>query len=190
MSPLFGKKKRFVVTNLFVAVDESAFVPVLTLCARAEQRIVASEGNFDVASEQIAKVAGGLIDVREHWTHAALFGDVVDDEGQADSIAQEAFADLSTRYLSAGDDDARPVEVNPGERRAVAMLTVAFEGEEATLERDVENVLLLEESLQRIVALHHQGRLLVAHVHHAPAHPEDKLTDEQLLVNYPELMTL
>lgn len=194
MSPLFGKKKRFVVTNLFVAVDESAFVPVLTLCARAEQRIVASEGDFDVATEQIAKVAGGLIDQREHWTHGALFGDVVDDEGQADSVAQEAFADMSTRYLSAGDEDAHPeargVEVNPGERRAVAMLTVAFEGEEAELERDVENVVLLEESLQKIVALHHQGRLLVAHVHHAPAHPEDKLTDEQLLVNYPELMTL
>jgi hypothetical protein len=193
MSPLFGKKKRFVVTNLFVAVDASAFLPVLTLCARAEQRIVASDGNFDVASEQIAKVAGGLIDQREHWTHAALFGDVVDDEGQADAVAQEAYADMSTRYLSAGDDDDKgsvEVEVNPGERRAVAMLTVAFEGEEAALERDVENVVLLEESLQKIVALHHQGRLLVAHVHHAPAHPEDKLTDEQLLVNYPELMTL
>ena len=193
MSPLFGKKKRFVVTNLFVAVDASAFVPLLTMCARAEQRIVASDGNFEVATEQVAKIAGGLIDQREHWTHAALFGDVVDDEGQADAVAQEAFADLSTRYLSAGDEDARPdaaVEVNPGERRAVAMLTVAFEGEEAVLEHDVENVVLLEESLQRIVALHHQGRLLVAHIHHAPAHPEDKLTDEQLLVNYPELMTL
>lgn len=193
MSPLFGKKKRFVVTNLFVAVDGAAFTAILTLCGRAEQRIVASEGDFDVASEQIAKVAGGLIDQREHWTHAAIFGDVVDDEGQADATAQEAFADLSTRYLSAGDEEPRPeakVSVEPGERRAVAMLTVAYEGEEPALERDAGNVVELEEALQKIVALHHQGRLLVAHVHHAPAHPEDRLTDEQLLVNYPELMTL
>ena len=70
------------------------------------------------------------------------------------------------------------------------MLTVAYEGEQPRLEGDLSSVLEVESALKSIIELHHQGRVLLAHVHHAPAHPEDKLTDEQLLVNYPELLTL
>lgn len=181
---------RHVVTNLFVALD--TFAPVLDECARSERRIVESDGDFDVASEELARIAGTLLDLRPKWTHAALFGEVLKSADDADAVAQECFADLSTRYLSGpdGTSDAHQVDVQPGERRAVVMLTLAYQGEEPALERDVADAVGLEEALRAIVSLHHRGRLLVAHIHHAPAHPEDRLTDEQMLVNYPELMSL
>jgi uncharacterized membrane protein len=51
-------------------------------------------------------------------------------------------------------------------------------------------VLALQAALKDVLALHHENALLLAHIHHAPAHPDDKLTDEQLLVHYPELLSL
>ena len=183
-------RRQYVVSNVFTALDEAAFRPVLDLCASAEQRIVESDGNFDVASSELARVAGALLDKQSHVTHGAIFGEVFKDEGAAGAYGQQAFADLSTRYLADGDERQPPGEVMPGERRVVVMLTVGYEGERPALERDVDSVLTLVEALQAIVALHHEERLLLAHIHHAPAHPEDKLTDDQLIVNYPELISL
>lgn len=183
-------RKRYVVTNVFVALDEAAFGPILELCGEAQRRIVANADDFAVATAELARVAGAILDRRDHLTHAACFGEVYDDEGDAEAAGQSAFADLSTRYLSAADDGGPATEAMPGERRAVVMLTIAYEGEERALEGDLGSVVDVENALKAIIELHHQGRLLLAHVHHAPAHPEDKLTDEQLLVNYPELLTL
>ena len=131
-----------------------------------------------------------MLDRLPNLTHAACFGEAYDDEGDAEAAGQSAFADLSTRYLAAADDAGAHTEAMPGERRAVVMLTIAYQGEEPLLECDLSNVVDVENALKTVIELHHQGRLLLAHVHHAPAHPEDKLTDEQLLVNYPELLTL
>ena len=188
---LFGRKRRFVVTNLFVAVDESAFSAILTLCSGAQKRIADSGDDFAVASEELAHVAGGLLDRLDSATHAACFGEVFDDEGEAGDHGQECFAELSTRYLAA-PDDARgaPEQAMPGERRAVVMLTVGYEGERPALENPPDSVVALKEALTQLVALHHMDALLLAHVHHAPSHPEDKLTDEQMLANYPELLSL
>lgn len=183
-------RKRYVVTNVFIALDEGAFGPVLDVCSQAQRRIVDHADDFEIAAAEMARVAGAILDRRAHMTHAASFGEVYDDEGDAAAAGQAAFADLSTRYLSAADDAGAASEVMPGERRAVVMLTLAYEGEERALEGDLSCVVDVEDALRAIIALHHQGRLLLAHVHHAPAHPEDKLTDEQLLVNYPELMSL
>lgn len=182
-------RKRFVVTNLFVAVDAAAFAPTLALCQDAQKRIVEHADDFALACTELARVAGAVLDRSAHLTHAACFGEVFDDEGDAEAAGQSAFADLSTRYLAA-DDAGAPSEALPGERRAVVMLTIAYQGEEPALEGDLGSVIDVEDALKAVIALHHQERLLLAHVHHAPAHPEDKLTDEQLLVNYPELLSL
>lgn len=183
-------RKRYVVTNVFVALDEAAFSPILEVCGEAQRRIVGQPDDFEVATGELARVAGAVLDRRDHMTHAACFGEVFDDEGDAESAGQSAFADLSTRYLAAADDGGAPSEIMPGERRAVVMLTIAYEGEERALEGDLGSVVDVEDALKAIIEMHHRGRLLLAHLHHAPAHPEDKLTDEQLLVNYPELLSL
>ena len=42
-------RKRYVVTNLFVALDETAFGPILQVCAEAQGRIVEHDEDFEVA---------------------------------------------------------------------------------------------------------------------------------------------
>lgn len=189
----FSKKKRVVVSNVFVALDQGAFSRALAVCASAEEEIAAGGEDFAVASAAVAKVAGFLLDATDHATHAAVFGEQFKDEGEAGTYGQECFADLSSRYL-AGPDDAEAARARseelPGEKRAVVMLTVAYEGERPALEEPPGSVLALQAALKDILALHHAGALLLAHIHHAPAHADDKLTDEQLLVHYPELLSL
>lgn len=188
---LFSRKKRTVVTNLFVALDESAFASMLALCAEAEARIAAGGEDFSVASAEVARVAGALLDRLDSASHAAVFGEEFTDEDEAGAYGQQCFAELSTRYLAGPDDErAAPTEALPGERRVVVMLTVAYQGQYDALESPPGSVLELKDALITVVALHHRDALLLAHLHHAPAHPEDKLTDEQMLANYPELLSL
>jgi Protein of unknown function (DUF1517) len=185
----FSKKKRYGVTNVFVALDQAAFSRVLDVCARAEDEIAAGGEDFAIASAAVAKVAGFLLDATDHATHAAVFGEQFRDEGEAGAFGQECFTELSTRYLS-GPDGGEATRALPGEKRAVVMLTVAYAGERPALEEPPGSVLALQAALRDILALHHANGLLLAHIHHAPAHPDDKLTDEQLLVHYPELLSL
>src|SRR5688500_805834 len=95
----------FVVSNVFVALDEAAFRPLLDICSDAEKLIADSDGAFDVASEQLARVAQALLARQSNVTHAAIFGEVFADEGAAGAHGQQCFADLSTRYLADADGD-------------------------------------------------------------------------------------
>ena len=186
---LFSRRPRIVVTNLFVALDTASFADVLTLCTQAEARIAEGGADFRVASDALAQVCGALLDRLANATHAACFGEVFDREDEAFAFGQACFADLSSRYLAA-PDTGTPAPAEPGERRAVVMLTAAFNGEQPALEGALDSGPAVEAALRALVALHHQDALLVAHIHHAPAHPDDRLTDEQMLVNYPELLSL
>lgn len=185
----FSKKKRYVVSNVFVALDQAAFARALDVCARAEEEIATDGEDFAAASAAVAKVAGFLLDATDHATHAAVFGEQFKDEGDAGAYGQQCFTELSTRYL-AGPDGGEATRALPGEKRAVVMLTVAYEGERPALEEPPGSVLALQAVLKDILALHHANALLLAHIHHAPAHTQDKLTDEQLLAHYPELLSL
>ncbi len=48
----------------------------------------------------------------------------------------------------------------------------------------------LEDGLKSIINLHYQGRLRAIQVHFSPAQLGDELTNEQLLLNFPELLPL
>ena len=72
------------------------------------------------------------------------------------------------------------------ERRCVVMLTCSYAGENEDVERELHDRLDLARVLQGIVALNERGALTSAHLHVAPAHPDDRLTDEQMLGFDPE----
>ena len=84
---------------------------------------------------------------------------------------------------AAGDDTSR-------ERRAVVTLQVSYVGERDDIERELHDRLDLARVLRGLVALASTDALTSVHLHVAPAHPDDRLTDEQLLALYPELVTI
>ena len=188
----FRKESRHVVATVLVGVDGEAFLPLQRATLAQAEAIVAAPDDFGVASAAVATVARALLDHESCWTHAAIGGEVFDDEASAGAQLGEVFADLAGRYLSveserlpraAGDDTSR-------ERRCVVMLTVAYAGQNDEIERELSDRSDVAAVLRAISALHARDALLGAHVHAAPAHPDDRLTDEQLLACFPELTTV
>lgn len=70
------------------------------------------------------------------------------------------------------------------------MITVAFEGENPDLETNLADLEALEYGLKALINLNYQGNLRAIQVHFAPAQLGDQLTNDQLLLNYPELVPL
>lgn len=193
---IFGlgkKKKRHVVATVLVAVDGDAFSPLLTTTARAANAIVKSDGDFEVAADKLGEVARALLDHEPSWSAAALGGDVFDDEGDAAAQVNEVWADLSSRYRSSDDGADAPREAGDDtsrERRCVVMLQASYIGERDDIERELHDRLDLARALRGLVALASSDALTSVHLHVAPAHPDDRLTDEQLLALFPELVSL
>lgn len=185
------KKDRVAVATLALCIDGEGFGPVQRKVNAAADRIVQADGGFDVAAHETADVARALLDHEDHWHSGALAGDVFDAEEDASAHLGEVYADLSSRYASSeGGDRREQGDGTSAERRCVAMITVAYRGESADVERDLHDRLDAARVLRGIVALREQGALLAAQVHVAPSHPDDRLTDEQLLANFPELVAL
>jgi uncharacterized membrane protein len=70
------------------------------------------------------------------------------------------------------------------------MLTVAYEGEVPSLETDLADISALKVGLKALINLNYQQRLRAVQVHFSPAQLGDELTNEQVLVNFPELIPL
>lgn len=192
----FGKKKkeRHVVATVLVAIDGEAFLPVLAATARAANAIVKADGDFGVASSKLAEVARTLLDHEVNWSAAALGGDVFEDEGDAATQVSEVWADLSSRYRSSEEGEERlgksAGDGTSNERRCVVMLQASYVGENDDIERELNDRLDLARALRGLVALASTDALTSVHLHVAPAHPDDRLTDEQLLALFPELVPL
>jgi hypothetical protein len=186
-----GKKKRHVVVTVLVGVDGDGCAPVRERAVLATKKIVAAHGAFDVAAAEVADVARALLDHQADWSHGALGGDIYDKEADASAGVADVYADLAGRYLASdGSDPKAAAHGTRDERRVVVMLTVAYAGEDAALERELNDRNDVIAVLEGIAAQAERDTLLAAQVHAAPAHPEDVLTDEQLLVCFPELQTL
>ena len=193
----FGKKKkRHVVATVLVAVDGEAFVPAIVKIGRTAQRLEHDEraglDTFAGASQALADTARLLMDHETQWTAAAVGGDVFDSEEDAAAQVAEVFADLSSRYAGSSSEDLprAAADGTSHERRCVVMLTAAYQGEDADIERELNDRLDLARVLRGLVALHERDALLSAHIHVAPANVDDRLTDEQLLVLFPELTSI
>jgi len=78
----------------------------------------------------------------------------------------------------------------PVTQNLVVMLTVAYEGEVPDLETDLSEVEALGAALNALINLHYQEKLRAIQIHFSPAQLGDRLTDEQLLEYFPELIPL
>ena len=183
----FLHRDRFVVATLCVALPKG---DASALHARALQsvRAIAADGtDFARASAETAALARALLDREHMWSHVGGFGDVYDREEDAAVAADAAYADAAGRYLSSADDGPATAGARAG--HIVLLLTVAYAGEAAQIERPIASRDDLHGALLAVAALHDDDKLLVAHVHVSPGHPDDAVTEEQLLASFPELLS-
>ncbi|NER08266.1 MAG: DUF1517 domain-containing protein [Okeania sp. SIO3C4] len=190
----FTGKTRFVVSRLFVHLAGSEVTPFLGVLNRAVREIVASEGNLEVAGERLVEVCQSLLQYDTYWQSAANEGDVIWDEGEAGDFFDELFTDSASRYLSSGDNeddevDDQPLTLSPT-GNLVVMITVAFEGEVPDIEADLASMDAMTLALKALINLHYQEKLRGIQIHFSPARLGDELDNEQLLLNFSELIPL
>lgn len=190
-------KTRFVVCRIVVSLRGAEITPLLGTLNRAARIAIDSEGDLEVMGEQLDTIANQLIDLQPYWQSACNEGDVFWDEGEAGDYVNELFADSAQRYQADIDlgntsdtDTTNDPLTLPVTENVLVSLTIATEGEVPALETDLADLDALTDGLKTLSTLHYQERLRAVQVHFAPAKFGDRLTDEQLLSNYPELIPL
>ncbi|MGK7933798.1 MAG: DUF1517 domain-containing protein [Microcystaceae cyanobacterium] len=187
-------KTRYGVTRLFVHLSGDNVAPLLGILNQQGRAAVDSEGDFDVLGEGLVDICQKLIEMRYNWRSAANEGDIVWNEGEAGDYVTELFTDSAQRYLSEPDFDDTSEENTPLSlpvtANVIVMITVAYTGESPDLETNLADFEALEYGLKALINLQYNGKLKAIQVHFSPAQLGDILTDEQLLVNFPELVPL
>ena len=190
----FTGKTRFVVCRLFLHLAGSEATPVLGVLNQVAREAVAADGDLEVAGEGLVKVCNTLLDYDSYWRSAANEGDVIWDEGEAGDYFNELFTDSAGRYLSSGEvgefADDNELLTLPPTGNLVVMVTIACEGEVPALEDDLASYDAMADALKALIDLHYNGSLRGIQLHFCPAQLGDELTDEQLLLNFSELIPL
>jgi len=190
----FTGKTRFVVSRLFIHLTGSEVTPLLGVLNRAVREAVASEGDLVVVGARLVEVCESLLQYDTYWQSAANEGDVIWNEGEAGDFFDELFTDSAQRYLSSGEsgdygEDNQPLTLPPT-GNLVVMITVAFEGEVPDIETDLASMGAMTQALKTLINLHYQEKLRGIQIHFSPARLGDELDNEQLLVNFSELIPL
>lgn len=184
----FSGKTRLVVCRLFVHLAGSEVAPLLGVLNQAGREAIEADGDLAVLGEGLVEICQNLLQLNTYWQSAANEGDFFWEEGEAGDYVTELFTDSAQRYLSETDFD-EPLSF-PVTHNLIVMITVAYEGEVPALETDLASVDALEDGLKALVNLHYQERLRAIQVHFSPAQFCDELTDEHILLNFPELIPL
>jgi uncharacterized membrane protein len=191
----FTGKTRLAVCRLFVHLAGEEVAPVLGVLNSTARDAIDSDGDLTVLGEGLVEICNHLLQYDNYWQSAANEGDVFWDEGEAGDYVEELFTDSADRYLSEPQytdsvyDRNSPLSL-PVTRNVVVMITVAYEGEVPALETDLANISALKVGLKALINLNYQQRLRAIQVHFSPAQLGDELTNDQLLVNFPELIPL
>ena len=189
----FAGKTRYVVCRLFLHLYGQEIAPLIGILNRAGREAIDSEGDLEVMGEGLVEICQNLLQMNLYWFSIANEGDIFWSEGEAGDYVNELFTDSAARYLSesvssqVGENEPLTLPVTDN---LVVMITIAFEGESAALETSLADREALEDGLKSIINLHYQGRLRAIQVHFSPAQLGDELTNEQLLLNFPELLPL
>lgn len=189
----FAGRTRYVVCRLFLHLYGQEIAPLLGILNRAGREAIDSEGDLEVMGEGLVEICQNLLQMNLYWFSVANEGDIFWSEGEAGDYLNELFTDSAGRYLSESVSsqvgEKEPLTL-PVTDNLVVMITIAFEGESAGLETSLADREALEDGLRSIINLHYQGRLRAIQVHFSPAQLGDELTNEQLLLNFPELLPL
>lgn len=189
----FAGRTRYVVCRLFLHLYGQEVAPLIGILNRAGREAIDSEGDLEVMGEGLVEICQNLLQMNLYWFSVANEGDVFWSEGEAGDYLNELFTDSAGRYLSesvSGEVGEKEPLTLPVTDNLVVMITIAFEGESAGLETSLADREALEDGLKSIINLHYQGRLRAIQVHFSPAQLGDELTNEQLLLNFPELLPL
>ncbi|MBE8993959.1 DUF1517 domain-containing protein [Microcystis aeruginosa] len=189
----FAGKTRYVVCRLFLHLYGQEIAPLIGILNRAGREAIDSEGDLEVMGEGLVEICQNLLQMNLYWFSIANEGDIFWSEGEAGDYVNELFTDSAARYLSesvSGEVEENEPLTLPVTDNLVVMITIAFEGESAALETSLADREALEDGLKSIINLHYQGRLRAIQVHFSPAQLGDELTNEQLLLNFPELLPL
>ncbi len=189
----FAGKTRYVVCRLFLHLYGQEIAPLIGILNRTGREAIDSEGDLEVMGEGLVEICQNLLQMNLYWFSVANEGDIFWSEGEAGDYVNELFTDSAGRYLSESVSpevgEKEPLTL-PVTDNLVVMITIAFEGESAALETSLADREALEDGLKSIINLHYQGRLRAIQVHFSPAQLGDELTNEQLLLNFPELLPL
>jgi Protein of unknown function (DUF1517) len=187
-------KTQIVVCRLFVHLAGNEVAPLLGTLNRAAQQAIDSEEDLDTESldtlgEGLVDICQNLLQLDTYWQSASNEGDVFYDEGDAEAYLTELFTDSAQRYGSSFGEAEAPLTV-PITQNVVVMLTIACDSEAPALQTDLASLSALRSGLQAIINLHYDQRLRAIQVHYSPAQLGDELTDEDLILHYPELIPL
>lgn len=188
-------KNRFVVSRIFIHLAGDEVAPILGVLNRTAQDTLESEGDLGVLGEGLVDICQKLLEMSTYWQSAANEGDVFWKEEEAGDYITELFTNSAQRYLSEPEFDNSTSEEDtplslPMTRNVVVMITVAFKGEAPELETSLADYLALEKGLKALISLNYQGVLEAIQVHFSPAKLGDELTNDQLLLNFSELISL
>jgi hypothetical protein len=190
----FVGKTRFVVSRIFIHLQGEEIAPLLGILNQAAREAVETDGDLEVMGESLVNICQGLLQYENYWQSAANEGDVFWDEGDAGDYVTELFTDSAQRYLAQPDLES-PVGENeplflPVTNNLIVMIAVAFEGEVTDIESDLADIEALEYALKALINLHYQNKYRAIQVHFSPARLGEELTDEQILLNFSELVPL
>lgn len=190
-------KSRFVICRIFLQLQGEPVVPLLGILNQAARDALEAEGDLNVLGEGLVNICENILQLKYHWRAAANEGDVVWDEAEAADYVNELFTDSAQRYLSdldlSGSDSAvgenEPLFL-PVTQNLIVMITVAVEGEVPELETDLASMSTMEQGLKSLISIHYQQKYRAIQVHFSPAKLGDCLTEEQVILNFPELIPL
>jgi hypothetical protein len=187
-------KTRYVVTRLFLQLRGDEISPFLGTLNRAVLTALDGEGDLKLLGEGLVEVCQGLLQRPLDWYASGNEGEVFWQEGEAGDFFNELFTDSAQRYLSELPERSEleadlPLSL-PLTPNLVVMLTVAYTGEAPDLETDVADEEALTYAFKALINLHYQDRLEAIQIHFSPARLGEVLEDEQVLLNFPELIPL
>ena len=184
-------RTRIAVCRILLHLAGGEVAPLLGVLNQTAREAIEAEGDLPVLAEGLIQVCQSLLDYDIYWRSAANEGDVFWTEGDAGDYVAELFTDSAQRYgveipAEPSDEDLLSLPVT---QNLVVMLTLAYEGEITTLETDLADLSALKAGLKAIISLD-LDRVRAVQVHFSPAELGDLLTQEQLIMNFPELIPL